>query len=39
VLNRGGLAKRAKHPSVKAAGNPVLELSHRGRSRWRVPQA
>jgi hypothetical protein len=39
VLNRGGLAKRAKHPSAEAAGNPVLELSHRGRSRWRVPQA
>ena len=32
------LAKRAKLPSANAAGNPVLELSHRGRSRWRVPQ-
>jgi hypothetical protein len=45
VLNRGmffsfgWLAKRVKHPSAAAAGNPVLELSHRGSSRWRVPQA
>ena len=33
------LAKRAKLSLAAAAGNPVLELSHRGRSRWRVPQA
>jgi hypothetical protein len=33
------LAKREKHPTAAAAGNPVLELSHRGSSRWRVPQA
>ena len=31
VLNRGSVrkAKRAKHPSANAAGNPVLGLSHR----------
>jgi hypothetical protein len=31
VLNRGSFlkAKRAKHPSANAAGNPVLGLSHR----------
>jgi hypothetical protein len=31
VLNRGSVlkAKRAKHPSANAAGNPALELSHR----------
>jgi hypothetical protein len=32
------MAKQAKHLSANAAGNPVLELSHRGDSRWRVPQ-
>ena len=41
VLNRGKLFRRSGQNTccATAAGNPVLELSHRGKSRWRVPQA
>jgi hypothetical protein len=38
VLNRRLGCKGAKHPRARDVGNPVLGLSHRGKSRWRVPR-